>query len=263
MQVMDAPNAHVARRRSGWAGVAGVAVALGLTELFAGLSTSVPSAISAIGSFIIDISPSWLKNFAISAFGTADKAVLAIGIVGVALLIGWYVGKASAFRPFPIVVAFGVAAAAGIAAQLGEVNVEPALAIASTLIAVGSGLGAWYGIVQWTRPQERAEADDDVPDMGRRRLMVALAGAATVSVIAVGIGRSRLRSRAESQRAALTLPEPIERQLDPTADNDFGLALLSPIVISNATFYRIDTALLVPQESKDTRSLLIHGIVYD
>ena len=261
MQVMDASNAHVARRRSGWAGVAGVAVALGLTELFAGLSTSVPSAISAIGSFIIDISPSWLKNFAISAFGTADKAVLAIGIVGVALLIGWYVGKASAFRPFPIVVAFGVAAIAGIAAQLGEVNVEPALAIASTLIAVGAGLGTWYGIVQWTRPQERAEADDDVPDMGRRRLMVALAGAATVSIIAVGIGRSRLRSRAESQRAALTLPEPIERQLDPTADNDFDLPLLSPIVISNATFYRIDTALVVPTIDPAEWTLKVTGLV--
>ena len=129
-----------ARRRSGWAGVAGVAVGLGFTELFAGYSTSVPSAISAIGSTVIDLSPSWLKNFAISAFGTADKAVLAICIVGVALIIGWFVGKASAVNPVPMVIAFGIAGAVGIAAQLTEANAVPALVIASTLVAMGIGV---------------------------------------------------------------------------------------------------------------------------
>ena len=97
------------------AGAAGVAVSLGLTELFAGWSTAVPSAISAIGGFVVDLSPSWLKTFAISTFGTADKAVLAICIVGVALLIGWFVGKASAQRPYPMVIAFAAAAVVGIA----------------------------------------------------------------------------------------------------------------------------------------------------
>ena len=84
---MDPSTVVLARRRSGWAGVAGVAVGLGLTELFAGYSTSVPSAISAIGSTVIDLSPPWLKDFAIAAFGTADKAVLAICIVGVSLFL--------------------------------------------------------------------------------------------------------------------------------------------------------------------------------
>ena len=37
-------------KRAGYAGVAAVAVALGLTELFAGLSKNVPSAMSAIGA---------------------------------------------------------------------------------------------------------------------------------------------------------------------------------------------------------------------
>ena len=115
----DSARTSVARRRSGWAGVAGVAVSLGLTELFAGWSTAVPSAISAIGGFVIDLSPSWLKTFAISTFGTADKAVLAICIVGVALLIGWFVGKASAQRPFPMVIAFA-AAASELHQQCGE-----------------------------------------------------------------------------------------------------------------------------------------------
>lgn len=258
---MDASTALMARRRSGWAGVAGVAVGLGFTELFAGFSTAVPSAISAIGSTVIDVSPKWLKDFAIAAFGTADKAVLAICIVGVALLVGWFAGRASAFAPAPIVLAFLIAGVVGIAAQLTEAGAVPVLVIGSTSMSLGIGLGTWYGIVVWTRPRE-SDARDDVPhDIGRRRLMLALAAAGTVSVVTIAAGRGRLRSRAEAQRAALVLPEPVERQLDPTAANDFDLTFLTPIVVSNTTFYRIDTALVVPTVDPADWTLTIDGMV--
>lgn len=261
MGPMDASTAATAGRRSAWAGVAGVAVSLGLTELFAGFSPSVPAAISAIGSVVIDISPSWLKNFAISTFGTADKAVLAIGIVAVSLLIGWFVGKASANTPVPMIIAFGVAGAIGIAAQLTVEAAEPPLAIAATLVAMGAGLATWWGIVVWTRP-DAVDPRDEVPvDMGRRRLMLALAAAGTVSVVTIAVGRGRLRSRAEAQRAALVLPEPVERLADPTAENDFDLTFLTPIVVSNATFYRIDTALVVPTVDPAEWTLTIDGMV--
>jgi len=92
-----------ARKRSSWAGAAGVAVALGLTELFAGLSSSIPSAISAIGAIVVDITPGWLESFAISTSGTADKAVLAVGIFVVARLVGCLLGRASWRSPVPIV----------------------------------------------------------------------------------------------------------------------------------------------------------------
>jgi len=256
----------IAKRRSGWAGVAGVAVSLGLTELFAGWSTAVPSAISAIGGFVIDLSPPWLKTFAISTFGTADKAVLAICIVGVALLIGWFVGKASARRPYPMVIAFAVAAVVGIAAQAGEPGAVFGLVVASTVVAMGAGLLTWYGIVVWSRPVERDEADEDptdqVPaDPGRRRLMIGLAGAVTVSAITIWIGRSMIRSRAEAQRSSLGLPVPVERQADPSAASDFALESLTPIVVPNGEFYRIDTALVVPAVDPEEWTLTIKGMV--
>ena len=248
------------QKRAGWAGVAGVAVALGLTELFAGMSETVPSAISSIGAYVVDLSPTWLKDFAISTFGTADKAVLAICIVGVALLIGWFVGKASVTRIWPIVVAFAVAGVIGFGAQLRDAAVEPVAAFASILVAMGGGLATWYGIVVWSRPTAAEEADD-VEDFSRRRFMVGLAGAATVSVVAIGVGRSMLRSKAEAQRAALVLPEPVEREIDPTSENDFGLQWLAPIVVGNSTFYRIDTALVVPSIDPEEWTLKITGMV--
>jgi len=269
--VNDSATSHIAKRRSGWAGVAGVAVSLGLTELFAGWSTAVPSAISAIGSFVIDLSPSWLKTFAISTFGTADKAVLAISIVGVALLIGWFVGKSSAKRPLPMVIAFAAAAVVGVAAQLGEPGAVVVAVIVATAAAMGVGLLTWYGIVVWSGPVERAAADgepaddeaaDYVPaDPGRRRLMIGLAGAVTVSAITIWIGRSMIRSRAEAQRSALGLPVPVERQADPSAANDFALESLTPIVIPNDEFYRIDTALVVPAVDPEEWTLTITGMV--
>lgn len=265
MGAMDSSSAtNAAKRRSGWAAIAGVGVTLGLTELFAGLSVSIPSAISAIGAVVVDNSPRWLKEFAISAFGTADKAVLAISIVAVALAIAWFLGRAAATRPTLLIVGFLVAGGLGIAAQLAEPDVEPILTVVATSVAVGIGLSVWYGIVRWTGAAERGvdgEAGEPDMDLARRRLMVAMAGAATVTVVSMAVGRSILRSRAESQRAALDLPEPLVREIDPTELHDFGLQGVPPIVVGSSTFYRIDTALVVPTIDPDEWTLTVKGMV--
>jgi DMSO/TMAO reductase YedYZ molybdopterin-dependent catalytic subunit len=259
--VNESANTGIARRRSGWAGIAGVAVSLGVTELLAGWSTAVPSALSAIGGFVVDHSPAWLKTFAISTFGTADKAVLTICIVGVALLIGWIVGRASARRPLPMVIAFVVAVFVGIVAQLEEPGAVAVAAITSTIVAMVAGLLVWHGIVVWSRPLPSDGSDRHPEDPGRRRLVFGVAGAAIVAAIAFWIGRSTIRSRAEAQRSAVDLPVPVERRANPTAANDFGLESLTPIVIPNDEFYRIDTALVLPVVDLKEWTLTIKGMV--
>ena len=257
----ESATTEIARRRSGWAGLAGVAVGLGVTELLAGWSTAVPSAISAIGGFVIDHSPSWLKGFAISTFGTADKAVLTICIISVALLIGWFAGRASVRRPLPIVIAFAIAGLVGIAAQLGEPGVVPAATAVSTIVSLLAGLLAWHGIVTWSRSAHSGGSDRDPEDPGRRRLILGVAGALIVSAITVWIGRSMVRSRTEAQRNAVGLPVPVERQANPTTANEFGLESLTPIVIPNDEFYRIDTSLVLPVVDPEEWTLTIKGMV--
>ena len=210
---------------------------------------------------VIDHSPSWLKTFAISTFGTADKTVLTICIIGVALLIGWFAGKASARRPLPMVIAFAVAALAGIAAQLGEPGAAYVAVIASTTFAMVAGLLVWHGIVVWSRPLPLDSPSRGPEDPGRRRLVLGVAGAVMVSAITVWTGRSMIRSRAEAQRSAVGLPIPVERQADPTAANDFGLESMTPIVIPNDEFYRIDTALVLPVVDPEEWTLTIKGMV--
>ena len=257
-------NASVSvRKRSGLAGAAGVAVALGFTELFAGMFASVPSAVASIGSVVVDISPGWLESFAISAFGTQDKAVLAIGIFVVALLIGYFLGKLSVDSPVPIVVGFLVFGLVGIFTQADQPGAQVAASAASTLVSLGIGIAAFYGLKTWWTPTDRDVTDDDPVDISRRRILVGIAGAATVTVMTIGVGRAMLRSKAESQRSALILPVPVESAPDPTAAHDFDLAGVAPAVVGNATFYRIDSALVVPAINPDEWTLTIKGMVDD
>jgi len=251
------------RQRSGYAGMAAVAVTLGITELFAGLFARVPSATASIGAIVIDLSPSWLESFAISVFGTLDKLVLAIGIFAVAILIGGFLGRRSVTNPAPILggfVGFGVL---GVLAQLQEPGAEAGPVIAAMFVAAGLGISAFYGFRKIFDPGETSFTDNDVNNIGRRRLLLGVASAVTVTAVSVGVGRAMLRSRSEAQRSSQILPTPVEAMADPTAAHDFDLGGVSPVVVSNDTFYRIDTALVVPAIDPDMWSLRIHGMVDD
>jgi DMSO/TMAO reductase YedYZ molybdopterin-dependent catalytic subunit len=249
------------RQRAGYAGIAGVSVALGFTELFAGMFASVPSAMSSIGAIVIDISPPWLQKFAIETFGTQDKLVLGIGIFVVAALIGMVLGRRSVEGPMPIIAGFAVFGAVGIATQMQEAEAAVAAVVSSTLIAMGIGIAAFYLARMYWVPKERDISDDATNDIGRRRVLLGFAAVATVTVVTIGAGRMMLQSRSEAQRAALVLPIPLQALPDPGPEHDFGLAGVAPVVVSNATFYRIDTALTVPAIDPEMWSLRIHGMV--
>src|SRR6478609_7530603 len=52
----------------------------------------------AVGSAFVDATPAWLKDFAASTFGTADKLVLGIGEVVVVLALAALAGVLAARR---------------------------------------------------------------------------------------------------------------------------------------------------------------------
>ena len=103
-----------------------------------------------------------------------------------------------------------------------------------------------------------------------------LQGATTVgllSVVAGGLGRT-LKTRFEvgDERAALQLPTPADPvaplSTTPNAAETalvnsmaFGIEGVTPFVVPNSEFYRIDTALVVPQVPKDSWRLRVHGMV--
>ncbi|BDT97824.1 MULTISPECIES: molybdopterin-dependent oxidoreductase [Nocardia] len=97
----------------------------------------------------------------------------------------------------------------------------------------------------------------------RRRVLQGLLVAGGLAVV-TGVGGRVLgarRSDVSGERAAVQLPEPTA-PAEPVAPGvDLRVPGLTPYLTPNDDFYRIDTALIVPQVSKDGWSLRIHGMV--
>jgi DMSO/TMAO reductase YedYZ molybdopterin-dependent catalytic subunit len=81
------------------------------------------------------------------------------------------------------------------------------------------------------------------------------------AVIAGGVGQAlRRRFAVAGARRELVLPPATDTQVMPSG-TDLGIPGAAPFVTPNADFYRIDTALLVPQVSPDHWRLKVHGMV--
>ncbi|MEV6059079.1 molybdopterin-dependent oxidoreductase [Nocardia asteroides] len=98
---------------------------------------------------------------------------------------------------------------------------------------------------------------------GRRRV---LGGIAATGVFALGAGLAgRLlggaRTDVSAERATVTLPRPVAPLPALPAEADLRVPGLTPFLTPNSEFYRIDTALVVPQLSTDAWELRIHGLV--
>ncbi len=249
-------------RRAGWAGAASAGLALGLSELFAGLFEPVPSAVSAVGSLVVDWSPGFVKRFAIAVFGTADKGALAIGTTIIALLIGIVVGRASLRRRRVSAVSFAAFGALGIAAGLTQPLINPVL----TIVAIGGAAFAGWRVLAAMLESIAGEMSptptDGLPeDPSRRSFAALLTGTGVAAFAGGGIGRSLIIQRSEAAIDSVPLPA-VATPVAVGADNQFtGINGLTPIVVPNDDFYRIDTALIIPRPSADSWRMRVTGMV--
>jgi DMSO/TMAO reductase YedYZ molybdopterin-dependent catalytic subunit len=245
-------------------GAAAAGLALGLTELAAGLSAAVPSALASIGSIIVDGSPPWLKDTAISTLGTADKGALAIGTAVVVLLIGAVTGILAARRRWVVPVVFGLFAVVGIAAQLQQPGSVPVAVVLSTGIAAAAGAGVLVLLLRLGEPGPKVSATPtrEAPaDHERRIFLGVLVGVAGLALGSAILGRQLILKRSEKVRTSIALPEPEVRVVPPQPANSFDLEGLTPIVVEEPDFYRIDTALVVPVVDPATWRLRVTGMV--
>ena len=272
-------------------GVACAALALGVAELIAGIVATWRSPIFSVGERVIDLAPSFVTKFAIEVFGTNDKTALLVGI-GVVLALYAAVVGALAFRRSAVIgaVGFVLFGLIGIAAVLTSSS-STGLA-ATTPIVVGTVLGAaaitaaaralvdrrgeagTTTVHPDTGATDRADADPDDDQRpwlprpaGTRRQFFAGAGTAVgVFALAGGvtgaIGRTiRSRFSATESRDSLRLPRPASPLAPAPAGVDVGVDGIAPFFTPNADFYRIDTALSVPQVRAEDHRLRVTGMV--
>ncbi len=248
-------EAAVNPRRSAVAGVVAVAVSFGVAELLVGLLSTGMSVVVAVGNLIIDISPESVVRFGIRIFGFYDKPVLIAGIVVFGLVAGGALGRV-AVRRFGIAVAgFLLGGAIGTIAVLQD----PLTPVPAGLVAVwGAVLIGIVALRFLVRRVDTVEQDD-----GRRRFLIALAGATAFAALAATTGRvliGRMRD-VVAGRDDVVLPRPFSTQPGPVEGDALVADGISELVTPNEDFYRIDTAISVPRVDLDTWTLKIHGLI--
>ena len=99
-------------------------------------------------------------------------------------------------------------------------------------------------------------------DSGRRQFLVA-GSVAVVAAGATGLAGRVLaeRTSVSRARAAVRLPPPVQRAAAVSAAADLHIPGLSPFVTPNGLFYRVDTALVLPEVPPSSWRLRIHGMV--
>ncbi len=249
-----------------WAALAGIVSAgafLATAELLALLVARDGSPILAVGAFVIDIVPQPFKEFAIATFGEYDKIALLVGLALAVVVAASISGILEFVRPPLGVVALGVAGALSVAAIVTRAGATPFAWVPPVVGTVVGGvvltllarrLRAWRADL--ARPDaERAGVD--------RRAFFRIAGVAAASAVLVGIG-SRVATATSSSiaaiRRALQLPAPRSTVTVPEGA-ELDIPGISPLFTSNREFYRVDTALTVPEVDPSGWRLVVDGMV--
>jgi DMSO/TMAO reductase YedYZ molybdopterin-dependent catalytic subunit len=243
------------------AGVVAAGVALAAGELVCGIGGSQPSLVTAVGTQFIDRFAASLKDLAIALFGTNDKVALIIGIVVVALALGAVLGKASVRRPIVGVVGFVVFGLVGLFSYLDDPQGTTGVGVTAAIVAMAAGIGTLFGLLHLLRLGRSTAAPAAVVPSSRRLFLISAGSLAVLAAGAAVLGRRLGRSDVvETVRAATDLPTP-DAAAPVTAGELPEVPGLSTFITPNADFYRIDTALVVPQVDVADWKLRIEGAV--
>ena len=248
------------------------------------------SPVVAVGNKVIDLVPLPLKNWAVETFGTSDKVVLVVTTLAILFVAGIAIGTlAVTGRRTSALIGTAVVGLLGVGAVL--TRPDPTVARLSPIV-VGTLVSAavlWWlshhrqpPTVDVVAPPSHAVATVGATDelspiepAPRRSSRDRASPTVACSCCAASAWRRWRRSPAApagccnvaTTSATSVLPSPCRRsptdarppccRRTPTSTSTG----LSSFVTPNADFYRIDTALVVPQVSKDGWRLRIHGMV--
>lgn len=235
---------------AGLAGVGAVAAGVAGGQLLGAVLNPAAAPLLAVGSVLIDLSPTPVKEWAVATLGTADKPVLLIGLGAAVLGLGAVAGWLGARRSLLGQALVGLLGLIGLVAAAlrasGPLDLLPAL--------VGGALAVWLLRLQlgWLHPADGpARAGGGVD---RRVLLTA----------ALGVGAGAVAAPLTIRGTGVT-PPALPVPDDPAGGFPPGLELtqpgISPLRTPVRDFYRVDTALVVPRPDLAGWRLRITGLV--
>lgn len=239
-------------------GVLATLASVAAAHLVAALTVPAASPVLAVGSTVIDLTPTPVKEWAIRNFGTADKPIL-IGsvMVGVLVLAGIAGIVAARWITAGLLMIVGLAGLAGVLALIrpsaGPLDLLPSLVAA--LVGV---VALW-----WLHRLEEAGSDAGTTGPSRRGVLVAAGG---IAVAAAAFGSAgRFISAYRLKGTDIDLPpvtNPVTGAAEPLPMGlDEKVAGISPFRTPTADFYRVDTRLSLPIVDAESWSLTIDGDV--
>jgi DMSO/TMAO reductase YedYZ molybdopterin-dependent catalytic subunit len=252
------------------AGILAAGLGLGVAELLAGLLNRGITPVLAVGEVVIELSPTWLTEWAIETFGTADKTVLIGGVVVVLTVLAAAIGVlAVRHRGAGMLAAAGLGVLAVLAVwsrpDAVTYDVLPAVAGAGVAVLVLPALARRAEAVK-PAGAESVAVDSALPAEGAgRRAFLQAAGITAAAAVVAGAAGSLLGGRRRAVEASRTdvdvaLPRSLP-SAEPVPGADFAIDGGEPWLTPNEEFYRIDTALSVPLIHPDDWRLRIHGMV--
>jgi DMSO/TMAO reductase YedYZ molybdopterin-dependent catalytic subunit len=237
----------------GLSGLLAVGAALGVAQLAAGFTGPAGEPVLAVGGTAIDLTPVPVKDFAIAHFGSHDKAVLLGGILVMVAIFA--MGTGIAARRW---IGYGLAGLAG----FGALGVAAALSqpVSGPVDAAPAVAGAAAGAAVLILLARAGQSHGDSP--GRRRFLLTAAGAAVLAAGGAGLGQVLLgRFSVAAARDQIRLPAPAVTRPPVPPGAQLRVRGISAFTTSNASFYRVDTALSLPQVPPEQWRLRVHGMV--
>ncbi|MGY6023539.1 molybdopterin-dependent oxidoreductase [Streptomyces spinosirectus] len=266
---MTDDETHTRRRRNrtrpalaALSGVLAGFAALAVAELVSAAVRPQAGPVVAVGGAAIDRTPPAVKDWAIRNFGTNDKLILQLGIVAVLALFALALGMvALRFRRTGAAGVLLFGAVGAVAATSRPDSTGPSDALPSVVGAVVAAV-LLYFLVGRLLPRIPSEEGAHGPDRDRRGFVIAATAAAAASAGAGALGRTLNASRGQNavaSRDKVVLPAPASAAPAVPRGAQLRIADVSRFVTPNSSFYRVDTALVVPKVDAATWRLRIHG----
>ncbi|NHC21945.1 molybdopterin-dependent oxidoreductase [Nocardioides sp. IC4_145] len=246
------------------AGVLATLAGVAAGHLVAALLDPATSPVLTVGSQVIDLTPTPVKEWAISQFGDRDKPILIgsvlVGVVLLSAVAGLVARRRFAYGAGVLVLLVAVPATIALTRPAADPS-----AVVPSLVALVVGVAALGWLVRSARPaspssspsSSGASAAGSGPS--RRGLLVAFGVVAGAAAVLGGAGRWVASYR--SRGVDVDLPA----AADPLAPLPRGLEErfpgITPLQVPNDEFYRVDTRLDVPIVDHESWTLTIDGDV--
>lgn len=244
--------------RAALLGAGSALTGLAVAELLGLVLPGRPSPVATVADAVISGMPAGPREALISVVGTLDKPLLVLGVALGVVLAGAVLGLVCASRPSRAPWVFG---AGGLVAL---VLVLPTSSDARFGLTVQVAAGTVAALLAWERLAVRPAAPPEAAGVDRRTVLRGAGVLAVASVVALAAATAVRRgstAAVDKVRAGLRLPAPADAAAPVPAGATPAVPGLAPVVTASADFYRIDTALSLPEVDLAAWTLHVDGRV--